>query len=152
MSALTHWEPFKEIEDLQTRFARFFGPAATRPANGALEFMPLAQWVPSVDISEDNQEWLVKADLPDVRKEDVKVTVENGVLTIAGDRKFEKAKKEKRYHRIERAYGSFFRSFRLPTLVQESKVSSEFRDGVLKIHLPKSQDQDKPRTVEVRVG
>jgi len=97
MNALTRWDPFKEMEETQNRLARIFGLTPARLPNGDKESMTIAEWAPSVDIIEDDKEWLVKADLPDVKKEDVKVTVENGVLTIAGERKFEKEEKDKKY-------------------------------------------------------
>jgi len=149
MNALTKWDPFKEMEDLQGRFAKFLGLSPTRVANGEKELMTLAEWAPSVDIIEDDKEWLVKADLPEVKKEDVKVNVQNGVLTINGERKFEKEEKDKKYRRIERSYGTFFRSFTLPEGADGSKVSAEFRDGVLKVHLPKNE-KAKPQTIEVK--
>lgn len=113
--------------------------------------MTVTEWAPSVDIVEDDKEWLVKADLPEVKKEDVRVTVEDGVLTITGERKFEKEEKDKKYHRIERSYGNFLRSFALPDAADGSKVNAEFKDGVLKVHLPKSE-KTKPKTVEVKVS
>src|SRR6266496_6266859 len=109
MSAVTRWDPFKEMEESQNRLARIFGLTAPRLPNGGKESMTITEWAPSVDISEDDKEWLVKADLPEVKKEEVKVTVENGVLTITGERKFEKEEKDKKYHRIERSYGNFLR-------------------------------------------
>jgi HSP20 family protein len=104
-----------------------------------------------VDITEDDREFLVKADLPDVKKEDVKVTVENGVLTLTGERKFEKEEKDKKYRRIERSYGTFLRSFTLPDAADGSKVSAEFKDGVLKVHLPKGE-KARAKTVEVKLA
>jgi hypothetical protein len=98
-----------------------------------------------VDITEDDKEYLIKAELPEVKKEDVKVTVENGTLTITGERKFEKEEKGKKYHRMERAYGSFMRSFTLPEGAAGDKVSADFKDGVLKVHLPKSAEA-KPKS------
>jgi HSP20 family protein len=103
-----------------------------------------------VDITEDEKEYLIKAELPEVKKEDVKVTVENGVLTMTGERKFEKEQKDKKYHRIERSYGSFMRSFSLPEAAAGDKVSAEFKDGVLKVHLPKSPEA-KPKSIDVKV-
>ncbi|PYK96992.1 MAG: heat-shock protein Hsp20 [Verrucomicrobia bacterium] len=151
MNALTRWDPFKEMEDLQSRFARLFGLTPARTENGGKELMTITEWAPSVDIIEDDKEWLVKADLPEIKKEDVKVTVENGVLTITGERKFEKEEKDKKYHRIERSYGSFTRSFMLPDGADGVKVNAEFKDGVLKVHLPKSE-KAKPKAVEVKVA
>jgi HSP20 family protein len=151
MNALTRWDPFKEMEELQSRFGKFFGMTPARAGNGGRESMTVTEWAPSVDIIEDNKEWLVKADLPEVKKEDVKVTVENGVLTITGERKIEKEEKDKKYHRIERSYGTFLRSFVLPDGADGSKVGADFKDGVLKVHLPKSE-KATPKTVEVKVA
>jgi HSP20 family protein len=151
MNALTRWDPFKEMEEAQNRLARFLGLAPARTGNGGQEVMTVTEWAPSVDIIEDDKEWLLKADLPEVKKEDVKVTVEKGVLTITGERKFEKEEKDKKYHRIERSYGNFFRSFTLPDAADGSKVNAEFKDGVLKVHLPKSE-KTKPKAVEVKVA
>ena len=151
MNALTRWDPFKEMEETQNRLARFFGLTPARLPNSDKESMTITQWAPSVDIIEDDKEWLLKADLPEVKKEDVKVTVENGVLTITGERKFEKEEQGKKYHRIERSYGNFLRSFTLPDGADGSKVNAEFKDGVLKVHLPKSE-KTKPKAVEVKVA
>lgn len=151
MNALTRWDPFKEMDDLQNRLAKFFGAAPVRTTTGGQELMTVAEWAPSVDISEDEKEWLVKTDLPEVKKEDVKVTVENGVLTITGERKFEKEEKDKKFHRIERSYGNFFRSFTLPEGADGTKVSADFKDGVLKVHLPKTE-KAKTKAIEVKVS
>lgn len=150
MNTLTRWDPFKEMEDMQSRMAKLFGLTPARPGNGQ-ELMTVSEWSPSVDIIEDEKEWLVKADLPEVKKEDVKVTVENGVLTITGERKFEKEEKDKKYHRIERSYGNFLRSFALPEGADGGKVAADFKDGVLKVHLPKSE-KAKTKAVEVKVA
>jgi HSP20 family protein len=139
------------MEETQNRLARIFGLKPARLPNGDKESMTITEWAPSVDISEDAKEWLVKADLPEVKKEDVKVTVENGLLTITGERKFEKEEKDKKYHRIERSYGNFLRSFTLPDAADGSKVNAEFKDGVLKVHLPKSE-KAKPKAEEVKVS
>ena len=151
MSALTRWDPFKEMDDMQSRVARIFGLTPNRVANAEREAMTTTEWAPSVDIVEDEKEWLVKADLPEVKKEDVKVTVENGVLTITGERKFEKEEKDKKYHRIERSYGNFLRSFTLPEGADGSKVAADFKDGVLKVHLPKNE-KVIPKAIEVKVA
>ena len=147
---MTRWNPFKDIEDTQTRLARAFGISPFRGANGGKEAMAVTEWAPSVDIIEDDKEWLVKADLPEVNKEDVKVTVENGVLTITGERKFEKEEKNKKYHRVEREYGTFLRSFTLPDAADGDKVAAEFKNGVLQVHLPKNE-KAKPKAVDVKV-
>ena len=113
--------------------------------------MAVAEWSPLVDISEDDKEYLIKAELPDVKKEDVKVTAQEGTLTIMGERKFEKEEKGRRYHRVERAYGTFGRSFSLPDDASPAKVSAEFKDGVLTVHLVKDK-KAKPQQVEVKVS
>jgi HSP20 family protein len=151
MNALTQWNPFQEMDDLQSRFAKLFGLTPARAGNGGQELMTVARWAPSVDIIEDEKEWLVKAELPEVKKEDVKVSVEDGVLTITGERKLEKEEKNKKYHRIERSYGNFLRSFTLPDGADGSKVNAEFKDGVLKVHLPKGE-KAKPKTIEVKTS
>ena len=148
MNALTKWNPFRELEDIQSRLSSLFGRTPLRGFGE--EAMTVSEWTPLVDIAEDDKEYLIKAELPEVKKEDVKVTVENGVLTITGERKFEKEEKGKKYHRLERAYGSFMRSFTLPEGAAGDKISAEFKDGVLKVHLAKSPEA-KPKSVNVKV-
>lgn len=150
MTALTRWNPFREMEELQNRLLSVFNLTTPRRDDGQ-ESITVSEWLPLVDIIEDDKEYLIKAELPEMRKEDVKVTVENGVLTLSGERKLEKEEKGKRYHRIERAYGSFVRSFTLPDDADSDKVSAEFRDGVLKVHVAKSEAA-KPKQIEVKVG
>ena len=113
--------------------------------------MAVAEWSPLVDISEDDKEYRIKVELPEVKKEDVKVTAEQGTLTIMGERKFEKEEKGRKYHRVERAYGSFGRSFSLPDDASPVKVSAEFKDGVLTVHLVKDE-KAKPQHIEVKVS
>jgi HSP20 family protein len=151
MNGITRWDPFKDLEDLHTRLDSLFGRAPTRRRDGEEEAMTVAQWAPLVDIIEDEKEYLIKADLPEVKKEDVKVTVQEGVLMITGERKVEKEEKNKRYHRVERSYGSFVRSFTLPDDADAGKVNAEFKDGLLKVHLTKSE-KAKPKQVEVKVA
>jgi len=127
-----------------------FARPATRSSNGK-ETMIVADWTPSVDISETEGEYQIKAEIPDVKKEDVKVTLEDGVLTIQGERKHEKEEKGKKYHRIERSYGSFVRTFSLPDVIDDDKVKAEFKDGILNLHLPKSE-KAKPKAIEVKVA
>lgn len=148
--ALVRWDPFRELEEVSDRLNRMFARPSARAANGK-ETMIVADWTPSVDISETEGEYQIKAEIPDVKKEDVKVTVEDGVLTIQGERKHEKEEKGKKYHRIERSYGSFVRTFSLPDVIEEEKVKAEFKDGVLNLHLPKSE-KAKPKAIEVKVA
>src|ERR1700746_1824809 len=135
MSTLTKWNPFREMEDIQNRLAPWFGRIALRGTGD--ETMTTSAWAPLVDITEDDKEYLIKVELPEIKKEDVKVTIENGTLTISGERKFEKEEKNKKYHRIERAYGYFVRSCALPEGTDGSKVRAEFKDGILRVHLPR---------------
>jgi HSP20 family protein len=125
----------------------------SRPAlrGSGKEALTVADWIPTVDISETDAEYLIKAELPEIKKEDVKVTVEDGVLTILGERRQEKEEKGKKYHRVERSYGSFVRSFTLPESVDEGAVKAEYKDGVLNLHLPKTE-KVKPKTIDVKVA
>ena len=149
MNALTKWNPFRELEEIQSRLSSLFGRTPLRGLGE--ETMTVSEWTPLVDITEDEKEYLIKAELPEVKKEDVKVTVENGTLSITGERKLEKEEKGKKFHRVERSYGSFMRSFTLPEGTTGDKVSAEFKDGVLKVHLPKSEEV-KPKSIDVKVG
>ena len=151
MNAITRWDPFKELDELQTRLSTLLGRAPVRKDGGKDEAMTVAEWAPLVDIVEDDHEYLIKAEVPEVKKEDVKVTVQNGVLSLMGDRKFTKEEKDKKYHRVERAYGSFVRSFSLPEDADENKVSADFKDGVLQVHLPKSE-KARPKNIEVKIA
>jgi HSP20 family protein len=150
MNAITRWDPVKEMEEMHNRLSNLFGRTPARLGEGKEESIAVAEWAPLVDITEDDKEYIIKTELPEVKKEDVKVSVENGLLTIVGERKFEK-EENKKYHRVERAYGRFLQSFVLPEGVDRDKVNAEFRDGVLKVHLAKSE-QTKPKQIEVKVA
>jgi HSP20 family protein len=147
---LTTWNPFRELDEVQHRLGHFFGGTFPRFGNGN-GGLKMADWSPQVDISEDDKEYLVKTDLPEMKKEEIKVNVENGVLSISGERKSEKEEKGKKFHRIERSYGSFERTFTVPEDADGSKVSADFKEGVLKVHLPKSPVA-KPKAIEVKVA
>jgi HSP20 family protein len=144
----THVPFFREMEEMSDRLNRLFG-TSTRP-NGK-EMLTVADWAPVVDIQETDQEYLVKAELPEIKKEDVKVTVEDGVLAIQGERKQEKEEKGKKFHRIERSYGTFLRTFTVPADAEETKVAADFKDGVLRVHLPKAE-KPRPKAIEVKVA
>jgi len=147
---LVRWDPFRELEDMSERLNRVFARPEARAASGK-EALTVADWMPTVDISETEGEYLIKAELPEVRKEDVKVTVEDGVLTLQGERRQEKEEKGKKFHRVERSYGSFVRSFTLPESVDEGAVKAEYKDGVLSLHLPKTERM-KPKAIDVKVA
>ena len=149
---LIRYEPagfpmFREMEETFDRLNRLFG---TRP-NGGKENLVVTDWTPTVDIQETDVEYLIKAELPEVQKDNVKVTVENGVLTLQGERKQEKEEKGKKFHRIERAYGTFLRTFTVPMDADENKVAAEFKDGMLKVHLPKTE-KPRPKAIDVKVS
>jgi len=152
MKTLTTWNPLREMEEFQNRFQTFFGGLPTFPfrfpKNGERFKMP--EWSPLVDIIEDDREYLFKADLPEMKKDDVKVTIENGVLYISGERKTEKEEKKKKFHRLERFFGTFERTFTVPEDADTTKIMAEFRDGVLQVHLPK-RPMPKPQPIEVKV-
>ena len=151
MNALKRWNRSKDLEAFQHGLESLLGHSSLHRPEGQEEPMAAAEWSPLVDISENDQEYLIKAELPEVKKEDVKVTAGEGTLTIMGERKFEKEEKGRKYHRVERAYGGFGRSFSLPDDASPAKVSAEFKDGVLTVHLVKDK-KAKPRQVEVKVS
>ncbi len=157
MSGLTRWEPFrsqwnpwKELEDMEKRLSALWGRPVAK-AGGEREAISVAEWSPLVDITEDDKEYLIKAELPEVKREDVKLTVQDNVLSISGERKYEKEEKGKKYHRVERAYGSFLRTFTVPEDADGAKVTAEYKDGMLKVHLPKTE-KSKPKSVEVKIA
>lgn len=143
---LTKWEPFRELDDV---FERFSQPRGWQHRFGQ-ELAKTGDWTPRVDISETDKEFVIKAEIPEISKEDVKVTVENGILSFRGERKKEKEEKGKKFHRIERYHGSFCRSFSLPDNVDQSKIDASFKDGMLTLKAPKTETQ-KPKTIEVAV-
>ena len=147
MNLITSWNPLREMQELQYRGHHALAP---RGDGEDREAMAVAEWSPVVDIIEDEKEYLIKAELPEVSRENVRVTVENGKLTLAGERKFEKEEENKKYHRVERFYGSFARSFNLPENADPEQVEADFKDGVLRVHLPKLE-KAKPRQIEVKI-
>lgn len=141
------FDPFRNFED---RMKRFFGEGFVPFNKLAEENWSLAAWSPTCDIFETENELVVKAELPEVKKEDVKVSIENNVLTIRGERKFSEETKRENYHRLERSYGEFSRSFSLPNFVDVGKVNAEFKDGMLRVTMPK-REESKPKQVEINV-
>lgn len=151
MNALARWNHLKELEALRHGLSDFFVRSPVGSSAGHEEQIAVPEWAPLVDISEDDQEYLIKAELPEVKKEDVRVTAEEGTLTITGERRFEKEEKDKKYHRVERAYGRFARRFSLPGDASPTQVSAEFKDGVLTVHLTKTE-KAKPLQVDIKVA
>jgi HSP20 family protein len=145
---VSRWDPFRELEEMSERLNRLMG--RTMPSLGE-EALVAAEWAPIVDIEETDKEYLIKAELPEVKKEDVKVNIKGGVLTLEGERKQEKEEKGKKFHRIERSYGKFMRCFTMPEDADEKKITADFKDGVLKVHVAKSEVA-KPKAIEVKVA
>jgi len=142
--SLVRWNPFGELDEI---FARFPRGLLARQVDGAFEG---ADWRPAANVSENDREYTIRADLPEVKKEDIDVSVENGVLTISGERRYEKASDDEREHRRETFHGSFQRSFSLPEDVDVEGINADSKDGVLIVHLPK-QVVRKPEPVKIRV-
>ena len=152
MKRLTTWDPFKELDMFQDRLSGLFGYGPRRLTDASGELTPTAEsWRPLVDIVEAEKEFQITAEIPEVKKEDVKVTVENGVLRISGERKIEKEEKDKKFHRIERSYGRFERSFSLAEKVDAGMIKADFKDGLLKIRVPKIETPEK-KAIEVKVS
>jgi len=149
MSTLTRWNPTGELETIRRQINNTLFGGSLLPGNGE-EFFASTEWSPLVDVAEDDKEFTVKAELPGLKKEDVKVTVENGYLRIGGERRMEKEEKTKRYHRIERSYGSFERAFLLPEDAKEDKLTADFENGLLKIHIPK-EAKPPAKAIEIKV-
>jgi HSP20 family protein len=142
------WNPFQEMERMLQEMDRMFNGGRTRLPERTKAMG--TEWYPVADVMEDEKEYVVKVELPEVKKEDVKVTIEHGSLCIRGERKAEKEEKAKHFRRLERAYGRFERSFSLPDETETAKISSEFKDGLLTVHLPRNPEA-KPKTIEVKV-
>ncbi len=150
MTMLSKWNPLRELDEIQSRITGMLGRSLLKPEAGFREPVVVSEWSPLVDITEDEKEFLIKVELPEVKRDDLKVTVENGVLAITGERKFEKEETTKKYHRVERSYGSFLRSFSLPEETVGDKVNAEFKDGILSVHLAKVKSA-KPSAHMVKV-
>lgn len=153
MNTLTCWNPFEEMEDLHRRFSSVLGLAPLRQGSAASsdETLSLPDWTPLADVIEDDKEYLIKIELPEVQKNDVRVTVANGTLTISGERKSAKEEASRRYHRTERCFGRFERSFTMPEDANPATVAAGFKDGILQVHLAKSE-KAQPKQIEINVS
>ncbi|WP_396622241.1 Hsp20/alpha crystallin family protein [Marinobacter sp. W-8] len=150
MSNITRWNPISEFEDMMNRYNRMFGLARTNGEREGKDLFSRSDWAPAVDIKETPEAFMVEAELPGMSKDDVKVTVQDGVLTIQGERKSEEETKDKKLHRIERFYGSFMRRFTLPDNVDENSVKANFKDGLLTLSIQKAEPKE-PKAIEVEV-
>ncbi len=143
---IMRWDPFRDLLDLQDRMNKLFEESFRRFRSTDLDLA--GGFVPAVDIYETDNEIVLKAEIPGVSKEDIKIEVQDGVITLKGEKKVEKEVKEENYHRIERAYGSFQRSFSLPSNVDRDRIKAAYKDGVLEVVLPKKEEA-KPREVKI---
>jgi len=148
MTVLTRWDPFRELHTLQNRMSRLF-----EEQYGGREdaLMSSGSFVPPVDIYEDQHSIQLKLEVPGIEEKDLNINVENNVLTVSGERKFENEQKEENFHRIERRYGSFTRSFTLPNTVDTEKITADYNSGVLSIRLVK-REEAKPKQIKVNIG
>ena len=145
--AVTRWDPFREVVALQNRMNSLFGNLSNETESP----LTTANFVPAVDVYEDNEKVVLKLEVPGIEENDLDVRVENHTLTVKGERKFEKEEKEENFHRIERRYGSFYRAFTLPTTVDTENVGASYNAGVLKLEL-KKQPEAQPKQIKVSVG
>lgn len=150
MNNITRWNPFSEFEDMMNRYNRVLGLTRPTSEREGKDLFSRSDWAPAVDIKETPEAFMVEAELPGMSKDDVKVTVHDGVLTIQGERRHEEETQDKKHHRIERIYGSFLRRFTLPDNVNENNVKAAFKDGVLSLTLQKAEPKE-PKAIEVEV-
>jgi HSP20 family protein len=148
MTVLTRWEPFREFSTLQDRMNRLFRETQ---GNSQDEALTSSSFAPAVDVYEDEHNVTLKIEVPGIDEKDIDVRIENNTLTVHGERKIEKEEKEENYRRVERQYGSFTRTFNLPTTVDAEKVQADYDKGVLKITLPKKAEA-KPKQIKVNIG
>jgi len=142
---ITRWEPFREMEGLLRQYTPLLGRPLRLTEREAVE------WTPVADISETDKEYLIKAELPEVKKEDVKITLDGDVITLTGERRHEKEHKDENEIRVESFYGTFSRSFSLPDNIDASAIRAETKDGVLRVHIPKTEvSKTKPISIEVK--
>ena len=149
---LVRWEPFNNLAAIQNRMNRIFDDAFSGPRAGSEDDWALGgNWAPAVDIFEQDGNIVLKAELPGVDAKDVDIRVENNVLSLRGERKFSSEVKRESYHRVERAYGSFSRSFTLPSVVDTDKIKADYKDGILQVTLPQKEEA-KPKQISISVG
>lgn len=149
MTTIVRWDPFKEMTTLQERMSRLFDEAIGRGRRPDEDYIT-GSWMPSVDVRETKDGLVIQAEIPGVDAKDVQVSVENAVLSIKGSRTFEKAAEGETYHRVERAYGAFERSFTLPTNVDPDHIEASYKQGVLTLQLHKKEEA-KPRSIAIKV-
>lgn len=144
--AIIRWDPFRDLVTLREKMNRLFEEAFT--SRGEEKDLIASTWTPSVDIYETENALVLTAELPGLDEKDIEIKIEDNTLTLRGERKFEKETKEENYHRLERSYGSFYRSFTLPNYIDQDKIQAEHENGILKITMPKKPEL-KPKKVKV---
>ena len=149
--ALVRWRPFRDLVSIQDEMNRVFNDSFGRVPSRFDTELSHSEWSPSVDISETKDEIVVKAEVPGMNKDDIKITLQDNVLTLKGERKQEKEEKDTNFYRMERYYGSFARSFSLPTVVQADKIKASYKDGILNITLPKTEEV-KPKQIPIEIS
>jgi HSP20 family protein len=149
--AIVRFEPFRDLVTIQDRMNRLFNEAFHGTRTGDEDWGLGGSWAPAVDILEQNGNIVLKAELPGVDPKDVDIRVENNTLTLRGERRFDNETKRDNYHRVERSYGSFARSFSLPTVVDTEKIKAEYKDGVLNVTLP-TKEEAKPKQITINVS
>jgi HSP20 family protein len=148
---IVRWEPLRELSSLQNEMNRLFNTVFDTPTTGGGNGGQARRWVPAMDLLETQEHFVLRADLPGMRQEDVSIELEENVLTLSGERKAEHEDRQEGYYRIERAFGSFSRSLTLPKGVDPAAVTASFSDGVLEVRIPKPEER-KPRKISIAVG
>jgi HSP20 family protein len=151
MTMITRWDPFRELNSITDRMNRLFQDSWGTPGRTGEEGLAPMNFVPPVDVYEDEHNVTIKMEVPGIEQKDIDIRLENNTLTVRGERKFEQDEKEENFHRIERRYGSFYRAFTLPNSVDNENVSANYENGVLKIQLAKRAEA-KPKQIKVNVG
>lgn len=148
--ALTRWQPLRDLLSFQDEMNRMFNRFFDTTLSEERERTGI-NWYPAIDVSEKDKEFVVYAELPGLKKDDIHLRYSNGALTIEGEREREKEEKDKKFHRVERAYGKFSRTFEVPAVIQSDKITANFKDGVLEIHLPKVEEET-PKRIEIKTS
>jgi HSP20 family protein len=152
MANLARWDPFQDLLSIQDEMNQLFGQALGQGGRTATRGEAATRtWAPALDIAERNDAYVVTVEVPGIKPEELEITLENGALTISGERRFESETTEKQYHRVERRYGAFRRSITLPDRVRADAIEASFEDGLLQVVVPKAEEA-KPRRIEVRAG
>ena len=151
MNGLTRWDPFQELNWWSDRLNRILGPESRPARTEGEQALTYGNWMPPVDIVEGKDRIKLNVELPGFKESQVNLTVENGMLTIKGERKFEKEDKEENYHRVERSYGTFVRSFTLPTSIDQNRIQADFSDGILHVEMPK-REETRPKQIPIAGG